>query len=685
MPRLFTRIAVAFGLLVVGAAIGMWVLNALLLPALVDRLEGKLEAAIPIEIGVGSVRLRLLGGIELEDVSVAPAGKGAWRFETATARVSVRPVSVLRRAWGLTTEKTSDLSQAYAAAREALRHGMIGEAFRRGGAAAAAAGVFPQRVQARDAGLTVPLPWTTEPLPLSFESLTFTHHRERATLRLDAEKSGSTGVDGRLHADYRDGSGTLGVDVTDYRFPRLGWGSSYLSPGEVTGHAAISFSGAGTTEVDGAVRSTNGEAFAPALAPAAVGPLDLRADGTVTVDRSVPPRRGPYGPPGGSITVHDARFEFNGLGIELRGVLSGLGHEEPHPVSRAPTLMPRLLEANVELPRTPVSRIREALPEAVLGPLTGIELEGTLAWGLDLWLPRYSPSRAAWSSQTELRDLALLEIPEAVDPRKLTRGFVHRITDSDGGHVRLLWIPPPRQPPTLPADEGFPVAKGFDSPPPVAADGESAGYAAVLPQPTAKREAAEEDGYVRLSRMSPWLPRAVLTTEDGDFYYHGGVNFRTLARAAERNMREGRIVGGASTISMQLAKMLFLDDTRVFSRKLQEAFLVYLMEHHVGVPKDRILEIYLNIAEFGPDVYGVAQAAQYYFDRDAAELSAGEAMWLATILPAPRRYHYYFEQGEISEGWFERMKSYYDIMLARGRMTEEQYTDAMEHKPSFAR
>ena len=134
---------------------------------------------------------------------------------------------------------------------------------------------------------------------------------------------------------------------------------------------------------------------------------------------------------------------------------------------------------------------------------------------------------------------------------------------------------------------------------------------------------------------------------------------------------------------MQVVKMLFLDQQRLVSRKLQEAFLVYLMEQQVPVAKARILEIYVNIAEFGPGVFGIADAARYYFGKSAAELSAGEATWLASILPSPKRYHQYYESGFISAGWFERMKSYFDIMLERGRMTEAEYEAAIRRPPAF--
>ncbi|TFH03709.1 MAG: hypothetical protein E4H09_04775 [Spirochaetales bacterium] len=189
--------------------------------------------------------------------------------------------------------------------------------------------------------------------------------------------------------------------------------------------------------------------------------------------------------------------------------------------------------------------------------------------------------------------------------------------------------------------------------------------------------------YVRLDDLSPWVIRAVLTAEDGDFFFYGGVNWVTLAGAVERNLRTGEIALGASTISMQLVKMLFLDQSRIISRKLQEVFLVYLMEHEVPVSKDRILELYLNLAEFGPGVYGILDASDYYFGKDPGELTVGEATWLASILPAPKTYHQYFKDRWISDAWFSRMGGLYDIMLERGRMTQQEYDAAIQVRPAF--
>jgi membrane peptidoglycan carboxypeptidase len=268
-----------------------------------------------------------------------------------------------------------------------------------------------------------------------------------------------------------------------------------------------------------------------------------------------------------------------------------------------------------------------------------------------------------------------------MSPYGLNDAFFHTIRDENVGFTRTIRIPP-AQPVSVEwlaehAERSMEEAREMlqrrseSSPAPRRAREPSL----QLPDPTYR--------YVRLEDMSPWVVRAVLTAEDGDFFFHDGVNFYTLPRALARNLRAGEIRYGASTISMQVVKMLFLEDDRVFSRKLQEVLLVYLMEHEVPVSKPRILEIYLNIAEFGPGVFGISDAARYYFGKSPADLDAGEAVWLASILPSPKRYHRYYERGGISDGWFERMKSYFDVMLERERMSEDEYEQAVAEKPSF--
>ncbi|KPK09340.1 MAG: monofunctional biosynthetic peptidoglycan transglycosylase [Betaproteobacteria bacterium SG8_39] len=142
--------------------------------------------------------------------------------------------------------------------------------------------------------------------------------------------------------------------------------------------------------------------------------------------------------------------------------------------------------------------------------------------------------------------------------------------------------------------------------------------------------------WVPYQRISAQLKRAVVAAEDARFLEHGGLDWDAIERALEKNQRRGRVVAGASTITQQLAKNLFLSGARSWMRKAQEAIIAWMLE--ATLSKRRILELYLNVAEWGEGVFGAQAAAEYHFATSAAALSAHQAAWLAAILPSPRRY-----------------------------------------------
>ena len=138
-----------------------------------------------------------------------------------------------------------------------------------------------------------------------------------------------------------------------------------------------------------------------------------------------------------------------------------------------------------------------------------------------------------------------------------------------------------------------------------------------------------------LEDIAPSLPLAAVAAEDQNFARHRGFDVEALERALEHNARGGRVRGG-STISQQLAKNLFLWSGRSWVRKGLEAWYTLLIE--AFGPKQRILEVYVNVAEFGDGIYGAQAAARRYWNKDAAALTAGESARLAAVLPNPRRY-----------------------------------------------
>lgn len=142
--------------------------------------------------------------------------------------------------------------------------------------------------------------------------------------------------------------------------------------------------------------------------------------------------------------------------------------------------------------------------------------------------------------------------------------------------------------------------------------------------------------WVPYARISANLKRAVVAAEDAKFLDHQGFDWEAIQKAIEKNEREGRVVAGASTISQQLAKNLFLSGERTWARKGEEALITWMLENTLS--KRRILELYLNFAEWGEGIFGAEAAARHHFGVSAAALTPDQSAWLAAILPSPMRY-----------------------------------------------
>lgn len=162
---------------------------------------------------------------------------------------------------------------------------------------------------------------------------------------------------------------------------------------------------------------------------------------------------------------------------------------------------------------------------------------------------------------------------------------------------------------------------------------------------------------VPLALISPNLQHAVIAAEDGRFYQHWGLDFTEIERVIEQSQRRGRVTRGASTVTQQLVKNLFLTTHSWWLRKVLEIPLTLLAE--LILPKQRILDLYLNVVEWGPGVYGAEAAARYHFGTSAATLGRAQAARLAACLPAPRtrkpaqmnRYSAVILQRMASMGW----------------------------------
>ena len=148
------------------------------------------------------------------------------------------------------------------------------------------------------------------------------------------------------------------------------------------------------------------------------------------------------------------------------------------------------------------------------------------------------------------------------------------------------------------------------------------------------RAARRSQQWVPLARISPWLREAVVNSEDARFYLHHGIDRVQLSLAIEKAADDGRLGRGASTLTQQLAKNLWLGGERSLLRKAKEYFLAERLER---LGKQRILELYLNVVEWGDGIYGAEAAARTWFGKPASALTPEEAAILAAMLPAPRK------------------------------------------------
>ncbi|MBM4140932.1 MAG: monofunctional biosynthetic peptidoglycan transglycosylase [Nitrospira sp.] len=178
--------------------------------------------------------------------------------------------------------------------------------------------------------------------------------------------------------------------------------------------------------------------------------------------------------------------------------------------------------------------------------------------------------------------------------------------------------------------------------------------------------------WVPLSQISPFLIKAVLIAEDDKFWSHEGFDYEAIQKAIEKDIKTKKFKLGGSTISQQLAKNLYLSPTKNPFRKFREALITWRMEK--VLTKKRILELYLNVVEWGDKgIFGIETASQYYYGKSASALTPKEAVRLAAVLPNPRKYNPIGNSRYVTN----RSNLIYSIMVRRGIVVPE-YEDVME-------
>jgi hypothetical protein len=182
------------------------------------------------------------------------------------------------------------------------------------------------------------------------------------------------------------------------------------------------------------------------------------------------------------------------------------------------------------------------------------------------------------------------------------------------------------------------------------------------------------DSWAPLDKISPYMVKAVMTTEDTGFFVHHGFIPKSIENSLKEDLEAGKFARGGSTVSMQLAKNLWLTRTKTISRKVQEFFLTTYLEQSMS--KQDIMELYLHVVEFGPEIYGIKQASNAYFGKQPSDLTVAECAFFASVLPSPKKEHFSKER-TLAGGWDGYVKTVIRTMRARDLISEQEAAEGL--------
>jgi hypothetical protein len=293
-----------------------------------------------------------------------------------------------------------------------------------------------------------------------------------------------------------------------------------------------------------------------------------------------------------------------------------------HPYAAYETEEDTIYKLKVAIPKMKAQDFIASLPDGLFTHFQGMEAEGNFEYKLDFMFNKNKPGRLIFDSKLKKENLRITKYGEA-NLNKLNGEFVYRAIIQN-----------------------------------------------VLQRPVLV--GAENPNYTPLDQISPYLQKCVLTSEDPSFFSHRGFINEAFKQSILKNIRTKKFSRGASTISMQLIKNVFLTREKTVSRKMEEILLVYILENNRIVSKERMLEVYFNIIEWGPNVYGIGEASQFYFQKSPSELNLNECLYLARIIPSPRKFMYQFnDQGMLKDFAMKQESFLTNIMFRRGLLSPD--------------
>lgn len=308
---------------------------------------------------------------------------------------------------------------------------------------------------------------------------------------------------------------------------------------------------------------------------------------------------------GSKLSIRNGELSLGEVRAELRGEL------EQSPARTQ-------VKLKLEVPLASCSALFEALPNGAAPLLAGTELAGTFALRAEVLYDSTNPK--ATVAELEVKnDCRIPVVPQEISPKRFRRPWAREV-EGIGGRVQIE-----SGPGTL--------------------------------------------DWTPYEDISPHMETAILVCEDEGFFRHRGFAWSAIENSIQQNLVEGRFFRGGSTVSMQLAKNLYLGREKTLSRKLQEAVFTMILEQELS--KHEIMELYLNVIEFGPGIYGIGPAARHYFNEEPRNLSLGQALYLGSILPNPDSHHFVAD-GRVSEKWSSYLRKLMQIAHKIRRISDEE-------------
>lgn len=264
-----------------------------------------------------------------------------------------------------------------------------------------------------------------------------------------------------------------------------------------------------------------------------------------------------------------------------------------YPQASLVTKPSKQISLKVRSAETEANDFFNSLPEGMFESFEGIKTQGFLTYNLDFFVDMAQIDSLKLESELKSKYFSILKYGKT-DFREINRPFAHTVYEY-GKPLRTFVVGP------------------------------------------------ENPNFTPFNQISSYLKHAILTSEDPQFFTHKGFHKGAFRHSMIANLKENRFVRGGSTVSMQLVKNVFLTRKKTIARKLEEMLIVWLIENNRVVSKQRMYEVYLNIIEWGPNVYGVKEAANFYFAKHPSQLNLAESLYLTSIIPKPKAYRYSFD------------------------------------------